>query len=70
MGLIKTSKQVPAGALVLLTSLSSDGHVALYNDGGKAWSNDNVRSGYIDLTPMSLMGAGGRYLGWSPPAFP
>lgn len=69
-GLINTSKQIPAGALVFFTSSSSAGHVALYNGGGKAWSNDYVRSGCIDLTPMSQMGAGGRYLGWSPPAFP
>lgn len=69
-GLINTSKEIPAGALVFFTSSSSAGHVALYNGGGKAWSNDYVRSGCIDLTPMSQMGAGGRYLGWSPPAFP
>lgn len=69
-GLINTSKQIPAGALVFFTSSSAAGHVALYNGDGKAWSNDYVRSGCIDLTPMSSMGAGGRYLGWSPPAFP
>jgi endonuclease/exonuclease/phosphatase family metal-dependent hydrolase len=69
-GLINTSKEIPAGALVFFTASSDAGHVALYNGGGKAWSNDYVRSGCIDLTPMSQMGAGGRYLGWSPPAFP
>ncbi len=35
----------------------------LYIGAGKVWSNDYVRSGCIDLTPMSQMGAGGRYLG-------
>lgn len=69
-GLISTSKDIPAGALVFFTSSSSAGHVALYAGNGKAYSNDYVRSGCIDLTPMSAMGSGGRYLGWSPPAFP
>ena len=69
-GLVSTSKDIPVGALVFFTSSSSAGHVALYAGNGKAYSNDYVRSGCIDLTPMSTMGSNGRYLGWSPPAFP
>jgi hypothetical protein len=70
-GLVSTSKDnIPPGALVFFTASSSAGHVALYAGGGAAWSNDYLRSGCIDLTPMSTLGAGGRYLGWAPPAFP
>lgn len=69
-GLISTNKKIPAGALVFFSSSSAAGHVALYAGNGMAFSNDYIRSGCIDLTPMDRMGSGGRYLGWSPPAFP
>lgn len=69
-GLISTDKEIPAGALVFFRSSDPAGHVALYAGDGMAYSNDYVRSGCIDLTPMSQMGSGGKYLGWSPPAFP
>ncbi|MBC7630551.1 endonuclease/exonuclease/phosphatase family protein [Aeromicrobium sp.] len=69
-GLISTSKEIPAGALVYFSSSDPAGHIAIYAGNGQAFSNDYVRPGCIDLTPMSRMGAGGRYLGWSPPVFP
>lgn len=69
-GLISTSKTIPAGALVFFDSSDPADHVALYAGNGQAFSNDYIRSGCIDLTPMDRMGSGGRFLGWSPPAFP
>lgn len=69
-GLISTSKEIPAGALVYFDSSDPADHVAIAAGSGKAFSNDYVRPGCIDLTPMSSMGAGGRFLGWSPPVFP
>lgn len=68
-GLIQTGKTIPPGALVFFRTSSPAGHVALYAGDGKAFSNDYIRSGCIDLTPMDRMGGGGKYLGWSPPAF-
>lgn len=68
-GLISKSKKIPAGALVFFDSSGSAGHVALYAGNGQAFSNDYIRSGCIDLTPMSKFGGSGKYLGWSPPAF-
>lgn len=69
-GLLSTSKEIPAGALVYFSSSDPAGHVAIYAGQGKAFSNDYVRPGCIDLTPMSSMGGNGRFLGWSPPVFP
>jgi len=69
-GLVNTSKQIPAGALVYFDSSDPADHVAIYAGNGKAFSNDYVRPGCIDLTPMSSLSAGGRFLGWSPPVFP
>lgn len=69
-GLISTSKQIPAGALVYFNSSDPAGHIAIYAGNGQAFSNDYVRPGCIDLTPMSRMGGNGKYLGWSPPVFP
>lgn len=69
-GLISTSKDIPAGALVYFTSSDPAGHIALYAGDGKAFSNDYVRPGCIDLTPMAAMSGGGTFLGWSPPVFP
>lgn len=69
-GLLHTDKNIPAGALVYFNSSNPAGHVAIYAGGGKAFSNDYMRPGCIDLTPMTRMGAGGQYLGWSPPVFP
>ncbi len=69
-GLISTDKNIPAGALVFFDSSGAAGHVALYAGDGLAYSNDYIRSGCIDLTPMSQLGSNGGYLGWSPPAFP
>jgi len=60
----------PPGALVFFTSSQPEGHVAVYAGGGKAWSNDYVRNGCIDLTPMNQIAAGGKYLGWGYPSFP
>lgn len=69
-GLVKTTRDIPAGALVFFTTGNPAGHVAIYAGNGKAYSNDYVRQGCIDLTPMSTMSRGGRFLGWSPPVFP
>ncbi|QGG39914.1 endonuclease/exonuclease/phosphatase family protein [Aeromicrobium yanjiei] len=69
-GLISTDKKIPAGALVYFNSSDPAGHIAVYAGNGKAFSNDYIRPGCIDLTPMSSMGGNGRYLGWSPPVFP
>ena len=69
-GLIHTDKAPPAGALVFFNSSDPAGHVAISAGEGKAFSNDYVRSGCIDLTPMAQIGGGGRYLGWSAPVFP
>lgn len=70
-GLINTNQtDIPAGALVFFTTGRPAGHVAIYVGDGKAFSNGYVRGSCIDLTPMSTMSAGGRYLGWSPPVFP
>ena len=69
-GLINTSKDIPAGALVFFDSSDPAGHVAIYAGNGKAFSNDYIRPGCIDLTPMTKLGAGGQFLGWSPPDFP
>ena len=69
-GLLHTDKNIPAGALVYFDSSDPAGHIALYAGNGKAFSNDYIRPGCIDLTPMSRMGGNGRYLGWSPPVFP
>ncbi|WP_166367535.1 NlpC/P60 family protein [Aeromicrobium camelliae] len=68
-GLVSKSDDIPAGALVFFDSSDPAGHVALYAGNGQAFSNDYVRSGCIDLTPMDQMGSGGRYLGWAPPVF-
>ena len=69
-GLISTSKDIPAGALVFFNSSDPAGHVAIYAGNGQAFSNDYIRPGCIDLTPMTQLGAGGQFLGWSPPDFP
>lgn len=69
-GLVHTDQAPPAGALVFFTSSDPAGHVAISAGQGKAFSNDYVRPGCIDLTPMAQMGGGGQYLGWSPPVFP
>lgn len=69
-GLISTSKNIPAGALVFFNSSDPAGHVAIYAGNGQAFSNDYIRPGCIDLTPMTQLGAGGQFLGWSPPVFP
>ena len=69
-GLLHTGRDIPAGALVFFNSSNPAGHVAIYAGGGKAFSNDFIRPGCIDLTPMTRLGAGGQYLGWSPPVFP
>lgn len=69
-GLVSKSKEIPAGALVFFDSSDPAGHVALYAGNGQAFSNDYMRPGCIDLTPMSRMGSGGNYLGWAPPVFP
>jgi endonuclease/exonuclease/phosphatase family metal-dependent hydrolase len=69
-GLISKNKKIPAGALVYFNSSDPAGHIAIYAGNGQAFSNDYVRPGCIDLTPMSSMGSNGRYLGWSPPVFP
>jgi len=69
-GLISTDKNIPAGALVYFNSSDPAGHIAVYAGDGKAFSNDYVRPGCIDLTPMTSMGGNGQYLGWSPPVFP
>ena len=69
-GLISTDKNIPAGALVYFNSSDPAGHIAIYAGNGKAFSNDYVRPGCIDLTPMTQMGRNGQYLGWSPPVFP
>lgn len=69
-GLIRTSQtDIPAGALVFFSTGHQYGHVAIYAGNGKAFSNDYIRNGCIDLTPMSTMSSGGRYLGWAPPVF-
>lgn len=70
-GLIHASADnIPAGALVFFTTGQSAGHVAVYAGGGKAYSNDYMRSGCIDLTPMSVMAGANNFLGWAPPVFP
>ena len=69
-GLIHDSANIPPGALVFFTSSDPAGHVAVYAGNGKVYSNDYVRSGCIDLTDMSTITRGGRYLGWAPPVFP
>lgn len=69
-GLVHTDHKPPAGALLFFNSSDPAGHVAIYAGDGKAFSNDFIRAGCIDLTPVSKMAAGGRYLGWSPPIFP
>ena len=69
-GLISTSKDIPAGALVYFNSSDPAGHVAIYAGNGQAFSNDYIRPGCIDLTPMTQLGGGGQFLGWSPPDFP
>ena len=69
-GLVSTGKNIPAGALVFFNSSDPAGHVAIYAGDGKAFSNDYIRPGCIDLTPMTQLGSGGRFLGWSPPVFP
>ncbi|MDQ3157302.1 MAG: C40 family peptidase [Actinomycetota bacterium] len=69
-GLVRKDKHIPAGALVFFNSSDPAGHVAIYAGGGKAFSNDYIKSGCISLTPMTMMGGNGRYLGWSPPVFP
>ena len=69
-GLISTSKDIPAGALVFFNSSDPAGHVAIYAGNGQAFSNDYIRPGCIDLTPMTQLGDGGQFLGWSPPDFP
>lgn len=70
-GLVHTSQtDIPAGALVFFTTGQPEGHVAVYAGDGMAYSNDYLRRGCIDLTPMATMGSGGRYLGWAPPVFP
>lgn len=69
-GLVHTDHKPPAGALLFFNSSDPAGHVAIYAGDGKAFSNDFIRPGCIDLTPVSKMSAGGRYLGWAPPVFP
>jgi hypothetical protein len=69
-GLVHTDHTPPAGALVFFDSSDPAGHVALYAGDGKAFSNDYIRTGCIDLTPVSRLASGGRYLGWAPPVFP
>lgn len=68
-GLIHHTKKIPAGSLVFFDSSDPADHVALAAGNGEAFSNDYIRSGCIDLTPMSKFGGAGKYLGWSPPAF-
>jgi len=69
-GLVHTSDKIPTGALVFFTTGKPEGHVAIYAGGAAAFSNDYLRRGCINLTPMSTMDGGGRYLGWAPPVFP
>ena len=55
---------------MFFTTGKPEGHVAIYAGGAEAFSNDYLRRGCINLTPMSTMDGGGRYLGWAPPVFP
>ena len=59
----------PVGALVFWQTDSS-GHVALYAGDGKAYSNDFVENGCIDLTDRDAISVSATYLGWAEPAFP
>ncbi|MEJ7755173.1 MAG: hypothetical protein WKF83_01520 [Nocardioidaceae bacterium] len=63
------SSSPPVGALVFWQTDSS-GHVALYAGDGKAYSNDFVENGCIDLTDMDAISVSATYLGWAEPAFP
>jgi len=72
MGVVKTNRQPPVGALVFW-DVGSSGHVAVYVGDGFVVSNWEGKKGDgVYLLPIDTFEnswSSARYLGWSPPVF-